>query len=135
MHLGARYYWPEVGRFGQRDPVPTRDSQYGYVNCNPSLHADPSGEFNPWVIAGVIAGLAFMGWQGYECAQAVRWWGKCVDAASSIKREIERDAYASPEGCPSDKDLWQRAWERAWRTERCKNFLHHWERCWVSHVV
>jgi len=44
MHLGARYYWPEVGRFGQRDPVGENHSgSYAYSIPNPVLYADATG--------------------------------------------------------------------------------------------
>jgi RHS repeat-associated protein len=43
MHLGARYYMPEAGRFIQRDPLPFADNQYGYVDNDPSSSVDAAG--------------------------------------------------------------------------------------------
>jgi len=80
MHLGARYYWPEVGRFGQRDPVPSTYSQYGYANCNPSLYADPTGLRVPSItdrvwphIVDTGVGLGFRMWHSWE------WWRGKLD--------------------------------------------------------
>jgi RHS repeat-associated protein len=56
MHLGARYYMPEIGRFIQRDPPhgslepwqPSRRSvgetePYSYCSGNPAILVDPTG--------------------------------------------------------------------------------------------
>jgi len=47
MHLGARYYRPEVGRFGQRDPAgtkpPTKLADYDYCSHSPVGYRDPAG--------------------------------------------------------------------------------------------
>ena len=43
LQLGARYYWPEVGRFVQRDPVRLASSRYAYVRNNPVRRIDPTG--------------------------------------------------------------------------------------------
>jgi len=55
MHLGARYYMPEVGRFLQEDPV-ERESTNLYVYCRnrPTTVADPDGRgpinrLTPWL--------------------------------------------------------------------------------------
>jgi RHS repeat-associated protein len=93
MHLGARYYMPELGRFTSQDPVkPAGDmsrawSSYGYSSPNPVIHVDPAGE-NPVVVwtciasCGVVAAIlaaAYAGCraggcdriEGYSCAQCV----------------------------------------------------------------
>jgi len=44
LQLGARYYWPEVGRFGQRDPAGKEPSAYLYARGNPVGWADPKGK-------------------------------------------------------------------------------------------
>ncbi len=39
----ARYYLPEVGRFGSKDLLANISSSYSYVNNNPILYNDPTG--------------------------------------------------------------------------------------------
>jgi len=41
--LGARCYWPEIGRFIQQDVVGDGINWYGYVGSNPVREVDPSG--------------------------------------------------------------------------------------------
>ncbi|MFB3883182.1 MAG: RHS repeat domain-containing protein [Armatimonadota bacterium] len=43
LQLGARYYWPEVGRFVQQDPVKEDASAYVYGDANPLARVDPDG--------------------------------------------------------------------------------------------
>ena len=43
LQLGARFYWPEVGRFVQQDPVGRRLNRYAYVRGNPLVRVDPAG--------------------------------------------------------------------------------------------
>jgi RHS repeat-associated protein len=44
MHLGARYYMPEVGRFTRRDPVEVAGANaYAYAANGPTASIDPSG--------------------------------------------------------------------------------------------
>jgi RHS repeat-associated protein len=43
LQLGARYYWPEVGRFVSQDPVRDDGSLYAYVTNNPVVKIDPDG--------------------------------------------------------------------------------------------
>jgi RHS repeat-associated protein len=47
MHLGARYYMPEVGRFVQEDPSRQDANPYAYVASNPVLMTDASGLLTP----------------------------------------------------------------------------------------
>ena len=45
LQLGARYYWPEVGRFVSQDPVmQTGYGRYVYGSDNPMRYRDPRGE-------------------------------------------------------------------------------------------
>jgi RHS repeat-associated protein len=41
--LGARFYWPEVGRFVSQDPIGDGMNWYAYVNNRPTKSVDPSG--------------------------------------------------------------------------------------------
>jgi len=43
LQLGARFYWPEVGRFVQQDPIGDGVNWYAYVGNNPVRWADPRG--------------------------------------------------------------------------------------------
>jgi RHS repeat-associated protein len=49
LQLGARYYWPEVGRFVQQDAIGEGVNWYAYARNNPIAQIDPSGdcEFPP----------------------------------------------------------------------------------------
>jgi len=59
MHLGARYYMPEVGRFASIDPLHgpvvvskaghvtlASPTQYGYANNQPTRFVDPTGRYS-----------------------------------------------------------------------------------------
>jgi RHS repeat-associated protein len=50
LQLGARFYWPEVGRFVGRDPAKDGTNWYAYVRNQPTVGIDPSGEtwYKPW---------------------------------------------------------------------------------------
>jgi len=50
LQLGARYYWPELGRFIQQDPVGDGVNWYVYGESNPLLFVGPEGEqiYAPW---------------------------------------------------------------------------------------
>ena len=50
LQLGARYYWPEIGRFISQDPIGEGGSWYAYAGSNPLTHIDPTGEvwYKPW---------------------------------------------------------------------------------------
>jgi len=43
QQLGARFYWPEVGRFVQQDPAKEDENWYSYVDSNPVTGIDPTG--------------------------------------------------------------------------------------------
>jgi RHS repeat-associated protein len=46
MHLGARYYMPELGRFVQRDPGRRELHSYVYARNKPGNRVDPNGRFS-----------------------------------------------------------------------------------------
>ena len=43
LQLGARFYWPEVGRFISQDPIGEGGNWYGYAAGNPVTAVDPDG--------------------------------------------------------------------------------------------
>jgi RHS repeat-associated protein len=49
LQLGARFYWPEVGRFVQGDPLHLPGNRYVYTWDNPLVWVDPAG----WWGAGI----------------------------------------------------------------------------------
>ncbi len=43
LQLGARFYWPELNRFIQQDPIGDGVNWYAYVGNNPVVWVDPEG--------------------------------------------------------------------------------------------
>jgi RHS repeat-associated protein len=43
LQLGARFYWPEVGRFVSQDPIGDGVNWYAYADDNPLTGIDPEG--------------------------------------------------------------------------------------------
>ena len=43
LQLGARFYWPEIGRFIQQDPIGDGMNWYAYAGNNPLRWVDPEG--------------------------------------------------------------------------------------------
>jgi RHS repeat-associated protein len=54
LELGARFYWPEVGRFIQQDPERTPRSRYAYGRNEPVYWVDPTGL---WEFGGELYGI------------------------------------------------------------------------------
>jgi RHS repeat-associated protein len=48
LQLGARFYWPDIGRFITQDPVGDGMNWYAYVGNNPLAGVDPTGLFFSW---------------------------------------------------------------------------------------
>jgi RHS repeat-associated protein len=57
MHVGARYYDPDVGRFITRDPV-LSEHPYVYCGADPVNCVDPSGRF--WVEVVIVGGIVIV---------------------------------------------------------------------------
>lgn len=43
QQLGARFYWPEIGRFVSQDPIGDGMNWYAYAKNNPVVFIDPEG--------------------------------------------------------------------------------------------
>ncbi len=61
QQLGARFYWPELGRFIQQDPAGDGVNWYAYVGNNPLRYIDPEGLWDPdvhfrWAKASALRG-------------------------------------------------------------------------------
>jgi RHS repeat-associated protein len=57
---GARWYMPDLGRWGAVDPLAedyTPLNPYNYVADNPIINYDPDGEFIGTIIGGIIGGV------------------------------------------------------------------------------
>jgi len=63
QQLGYRFYWPEVGRFVQQDPIGDGMNWYAYVGNDPVIWVDPYGLWSASLqgYLGVGGGITF-GW-------------------------------------------------------------------------
>ena len=46
LQLGHRFYWPEIGRFVQQDPIKDTVNWYVYAGDSPVRWVDPTGLYN-----------------------------------------------------------------------------------------
>ena len=70
--LGHRFYWPEIGRFIQQDPIGDGVNWYAYAGNNPLRYIDPDGEVPVLAIGAgvVVVGGAVWAWTHPNEAQA-----------------------------------------------------------------
>jgi RHS repeat-associated protein len=61
IHMRARYYNPQIGRFLNSDPAMDGWNWYAYANGNPINFADPSGYGASRVLDSLQTGLSFLG--------------------------------------------------------------------------
>jgi RHS repeat-associated protein len=98
MHLGARYYMPEIGRFVQPDALwvtKPGDDRYTYAKDSPGHFVDPSGRIlgvDDVVIIIVIGGVIVV---------------SVVGAAIIAKLKNPNVDYPCPYGSPSDPYKWK----------------------------
>jgi len=69
IHMNARLYDPEIGRFIQADsmvePEATQGlNRYSYVLNNPLTFTDPTGQLSFRQVVGLVVGIAFSVWSG-----------------------------------------------------------------------
>ena len=78
LQLGARCYWPEVGRFVSQDPEGDGVNWYVYGDGNPVLLSDPTGVGGwnklegPRTTEGPRTGI-WSRWPGWRGARGSRW--------------------------------------------------------------
>jgi uncharacterized protein RhaS with RHS repeats len=61
LQLGARFYWPELGRFLQQDPIGDGMNWYAYAGGNPVRYVDPYGLFELFAVAEGELATPFVG--------------------------------------------------------------------------
>ncbi len=112
LHVGARFYDPQVGRFISRDAV-LSEHPYLYCEHEPVNRVDPSGRW--WAIAAAIVGAALTIWGLYE-------WGKEIDEARN-HRTYDDSCFKSgnPEqDCSVDIDYLKRLQEKVAKEARSR---------------
>jgi len=68
QQLGARFYWPELGRFIQQDPIGDGMNWYAYVGNNPITRTDPIGLTDYF---GIIETDIATPWGGIDAAVGI----------------------------------------------------------------
>ena len=76
---GARFYWPELGRFIQQDPSGEEMNWYAYVGNNPVTAVDPDGNF-----LTIALDIGFIGYDGYQLYRHPSWKNGAFLAADVI---------------------------------------------------
>ncbi|MGC8863836.1 MAG: RHS repeat domain-containing protein, partial [Armatimonadota bacterium] len=104
LQLGVRFYDPEVGRFGQRDPMQDGLNQYAYADGNPIWHVDPTGEFVIVIAGGCAIGaaelsLAVGAIASYACGSNEDCRRAVAEAAESLYAAIMNAARATGRCC------------------------------------
>jgi len=78
VQLGARFYWPEVGRFLQQDPIGGAVNWYIYGEDNPLVWIDPEGTRVNWGRVGSFGKCMFMEMYGNDAIALANWVGSQV---------------------------------------------------------
>jgi len=73
LQLGARLYWPEVGRFLQQDPIGDGVNWYVYAEDNPLVWIDPEGTDVNWRRVGSFGKCMFMEMYGNDAIALANW--------------------------------------------------------------
>jgi len=110
LHLGARYYMPEVGRFIGPDPPSSRQSSgdYLYGRSSPTIWVDPSGESSwpasaprkrakPWYEEKGLEDCKWIHTRGDQCDDPVpgdpdwkQWVRKCHSCCRQINKHYKK---------------------------------------------
>jgi len=94
-YYGARYYFPEAGRFLQRDPANVYWNPYSYVGNDPITRNDPSGEIPALSALGsagadVLIQIAFEFLFNPEvdslrkAIKGINWWSVLISGAEGL---------------------------------------------------
>jgi len=78
LQLGARYYWPEIGRFISQDPIGSGVNWYIYAEDNPLVWIDPEGTDVNWGRGYRVAKCVAMEMYGNDAIALVNWVGSQV---------------------------------------------------------
>ena len=73
LQLGARYYWPEIGRFISQDPIGSGVNWYIYAEDNPLVWIDPEGTDVNWGRVGSFGKCMFMEMYGNDIVALWNW--------------------------------------------------------------
>jgi len=68
LQLGARYYWPELGRFVQQDPEGDEVNLYVYAANQPLTHIDPEG-----TAVEIVGDIGFVVWDLWDFITNPSW--------------------------------------------------------------
>ncbi|MFB3883453.1 MAG: RHS repeat-associated core domain-containing protein [Armatimonadota bacterium] len=68
QQLGARFYWPDVGRFIQQDPIGEGMNWYGYARGNPVVASDPEG-----TVVDTALDVVTVGYDAYKLWRCRDW--------------------------------------------------------------
>jgi len=94
LQLGARFYWPEVGRFVSQDPLHADDSTYAYAEDNPVVRVDATGKWWLCYVICIPSGFAY---------------ANCVDACNAA-----HDIYELSK-CPAkDREKQKKRYKKCW---------------------
>jgi len=128
LQLGARYYWPEVGRFVQQDPIGSGVNWYIYGEDNPLVWIDPQGTVADWCNWDVIKAAAGGAAEGILCSascnavgvpltfddvESFDWYGPSVAAGGEAAFWASRDALKKARHIEDEFLPTYKAWKRA----------------------
>jgi RHS repeat-associated protein len=93
LQLGQRFYWPEVGRFVQEDPMRHGVNWYAYLGDNPLVEVDPEGHGAVGavlVVCGVLA-VAEGAHLVYECHRANKEGAEAIEYLKRCRGDTRPD--------------------------------------------
>ncbi len=117
LHVGARYYDPQVGRFISRDPV-LSEHPYLYCQHEPVNRVDPSGHLPKWLEEKweQVKEGAKKVWEWYEraeyAAELIDLWSKWYQ--SVVDMETSNSMRKMIRSWNPDDDIDPSAWYNAW---------------------
>jgi len=142
LQLGVRFYDPEIGRFGQRDPLETGINHHVYASDNPLGYADPGGmyanrqsEEQTWIKACVAKCVA-----ANESDALPPHWPACImTLGAAISGFCGCEAFAT--ACITSSVFYEMIRDsiQAALRQRCEDFcqarLANWQRRWLKEWI